>query len=216
MARTLVVIGHPHAGSFNHALAAQYEAGVGAASDAVAVRVIDLAEREFELLPSDRGALRAPGGDTEHLDPRIRSFIDDVEWAEHLVFFFPQWWGTYPAVLKAFIDRAILSGTAFAHGRGHVSTGLLAGRTARIVMTMDAPRLWNRFAYRNAAETSLTRATLAFCGVRTIGVTRFTPVRFSSPERRTAWLGRVRRLGASDASRLPTSDRPALAQRFAR
>ncbi|KQM80986.1 NAD(P)H-dependent oxidoreductase [Agromyces sp. Leaf222] len=202
MTNTLVIIGHPNAGSFNHALAAQYLTGLRAASVAPAdLRVIDLAEREFDLLPTARGDLRAPDGDTSHLEPRIRAFVDDVAWADHLVFFFPQWWGTYPAVLKAFLDRAILSGTAFTYGRGQISTRLLDGKTARIVMTMDSPIAWNRFVYRNAAETSLKRATLGYCGVRTIGITRLTPVRFSTPEKRAAWLEQVRRLGATDAAR---------------
>ncbi|MET4160108.1 NAD(P)H-dependent oxidoreductase [Agromyces sp. PvR057] len=206
MTNTLVIIGHPTAGSFNHALAEQYTTGLRAASvDAWTgdseVRVIDLAEREFDLLPATRTDLRAPEGDTAHLEPRIRQFIDEIAWADHLVFFFPQWWGTYPAVLKAFLDRAVLSGTAFRYGRGQVSTRLLTGKTARIVMTMDSPIAWNRFVYRNAAETSLKRATLAYCGVRTVGITRLTPVRFSTPEKRAAWLESVRRLGATDAAR---------------
>lgn len=171
------------------------------------MRVIDLAEREFALIPDGREMLRAPGGETGHLEPAVRGFVDDVAWAEHLVFLFPQWWGTYPAVLKAFLDRVMLSGTAFAYGRGHVSTRLLGGRTARIVMTMDSPLAWNRLVYRNAAETSLARATLAFCGIRTIGISRFTPVRFSTAERRAAWLAGAQRLGERDAARLARSRR---------
>ncbi|MFF2272835.1 NAD(P)H-dependent oxidoreductase [Agromyces sp. NPDC058136] len=215
MARVLVIIGHPNAGSFTHALAAAYAAGAvggagvagGPSAAADELRVIDLAERAFDPLPPDRAALRAPGGDTGHLEPRIRGFIADVDWAEHLVFFFPQWWGTYPAVLKAFLDRVMLSGTAFAYGRGHVSTRLLGGRTARLVMTMDSPAAWNRFVYRNAAETSLKQATLAYCGVRTIGITRFTPVRFSTPERRAGWLETAGRLGERDSARLDSARR---------
>ncbi|MFF2495405.1 NAD(P)H-dependent oxidoreductase [Agromyces sp. NPDC058064] len=208
MARTLVIIGHPHRGSFTHALAERYvagarSAGVRSAGAAPEVRVIDLAEREFALVPGGRDMLRAPGGETGHLEPAVRGFVDDVAWAEHLVFLFPQWWGTYPAVLKAFLDRVMLSGTAFAYGRGHVSTRLLGGRTARIVMTMDSPLAWNRFVYRNAAETSLAQATLAYCGIRTIGISRFTPVRFSTEERRVGWLAAAQRLGERDASRLP-------------
>ncbi|MFF2372297.1 NAD(P)H-dependent oxidoreductase [Agromyces sp. NPDC058110] len=218
MTNTLVIIGHPNAGSFNHALADQYVAGLRAAyvdpstggpADGSQVRVIDLAEREFDLLPADRRDLRAPDGDTSHLEPRIREFIDDVAWADHLVFLFPQWWGTYPAVLKAFLDRAVLSGTAFKYGRGQISTRLLTGKTARIVMTMDAPVAWNRIVYRSAAETSLKRATLAYCGVKTVGITRFTPVRFSTPEKRGAWLETVRRLGVADAARALRRRQPA-------
>ncbi|MFF2277055.1 NAD(P)H-dependent oxidoreductase [Agromyces sp. NPDC058126] len=227
MTRTLVIVGHPHRGSFTHALAERYVAGLrsagdsagdaaagsaGSSSDGTEVRVIDLAEREFTLIPDDRSALRAPGGDTGHLEPSIRGFVDDVAWAEHLVFLFPQWWGTYPAVLKAFLDRVMLSGTAFAYGRGHVSTRLLSGRTARIVMTMDSPLAWNRLVYRNAAETSLARATLAYCGIRTIGISRFTPVRFSSAEQRAAWLATAHRVGERDASRRPRGRRPETAR----
>lgn len=208
MDRILAIVGHPIAGSLNHALAERYAAGFRAAAGASSeLRLVDLAGHAFELSPAERSAVRAPGGETGHLDPRVRDLVTDVEWAEHLVFFFPQWWGTYPAVLKAFLDRAILSGRAYASGRGPIATPLLTGRTARIVMTMDAPVLWNRFVYRSAAETSLKRATLAYCGIRTVGITRFTPVRFSTPAKRAAWLEQARRLGVADAVRRRV-DRP--------
>jgi putative NADPH-quinone reductase len=28
-----------------------------------------------------------------------------ILWAEHLVFVYPTWWGTMPALLKGFLDR---------------------------------------------------------------------------------------------------------------
>lgn len=152
--------------------------------------------------PRSRDELRAPRSDADRpLDPDVARYLDDVRWADHLVFFHPQWWGTAPAALKAFIDRVFLSGAAFRYReRSAVSDRLLAGRTARLVMTMDSPRFWNRLVYRNAAETSLTRATLRYCGVRTVGVTRFSPVRFSDEAARAAWIDRTRALGRTDAT----------------
>jgi putative NADPH-quinone reductase len=197
MSRILVLIGHPISGSYNHALAARYVAGLG---DAAEVRVIDLATASFPHDPISREDLRF-GDEGAHLDPAIAAMIEDVRWAEHLVIFFPQWWGTYPAALKAFIDRVFLSGSSFRYGKGQISTRLLRGRTARIVMTMDSPRPWNRWVYRNAAETSLRAATLNYVGITVSGITRFTSMRFSTPEQRAGWLEQVGALATKDLER---------------
>ncbi|GAA0620354.1 NAD(P)H-dependent oxidoreductase [Sporichthya brevicatena] len=198
MPRTLIVIGHPFTETLNHALAAEYEAGLREGGHSV--RVIDLAQATLATSPAGRTALRpGPDGQTDHLSDEVRAMIDDVLWAEHLVFFHPQWWGTYPGVLKTFVDQVFLAGIAFRMESGPMPVRLLRGRTARLVMTMDSPSFWNRFAYRNAAETSLKRAILGYCGVRTVGITRFTPVRKSTPEQRERWLQTARRLGRTDA-----------------
>jgi len=198
--RILVIVGTPIADSLNHALAAEYTAAARAGG--TEVRVIDLAVDPIPAHPRHRDELRAPRSDADRpLDADVARYIDDVRWAEHIVIVHPQWWGTAPAALKAFIDRVFLSGFAFRYrDRTAISDKLLAGRTARLIMTMDSPRAWNRLAYRNAAETSLTRATLGYCGIATVGITRFTPVRFSSADARTRWLAQVAALGTRDAA----------------
>ena len=146
------------------------------------------------------------------LDPDVAGYVADVEWADHLVFFHPQWWGTYPAALKAFIDRVFLSGFAFRYrDRSALSERLLAGRTARIVMTMDSPGFWNRLVYRRASEASLKNATLSYCGVKTIGVSRFSAVRFAEEPARDKWLADVARFGARDAAASVSRERDVVA-----
>ncbi|WP_243077125.1 NAD(P)H-dependent oxidoreductase [Microbacterium sp. SS28] len=209
--RILVIVGTPITGSLNHSLATAYvdDARAGGAD----VRVIDLANDPIPGHPTHRDELRMPRTDDDTpLDADVAAYIEDVRWADHIVFFHPQWWGTYPAALKAFIDRVFLSGFAFRYrAKSALSERLLAGRTARIVMTMDSPRLWNRLAYRNAAETSLKRAILGYCGVKTVGVTRFTPVRFSEDEQRSGWVAEAGRLGRRDAAASVTRSREAVA-----
>lgn len=194
--RILVIIGHPIPGSLNHALARAYADAADA--HGAAVRVHDLAEARIPATDS-REQLRVRDGATEHLPPLVRGYINDVTWAQHIVVFFPQWWGTYPAVLKDYLDRVVLSGVAFRYRTGQLPHRLLTGRTARIVMTADGPAWWNRMRYRNAAETSLARATFGYCGVRVAGVTRFMKVRFSTLPQREGWLLRAAALGARDS-----------------
>lgn len=199
-ARILVIVGTPLPDTLTHSLAGAYIAAARAAG--AEVRVIDLAHDPIPDHPRHRDELRAPRSDADRpLAPEVARYLDDVRWADHLVIVHPQWWGTVPAALKAFIDRVFLSGAAFRYReKSPLSERLLAGRTARVVMTMDSPRFWNRLVYRNAAETSLTRATLGYCGVRTVGVTRFTPVRFSEATTRERWIARMSALGAADAA----------------
>lgn len=197
-ARILVVIGTPLPDTYTHALAAAYtEAARSAGAD---VRVVDLANDPIPGHPRSRAQLRAPRTDADTpLEPEVAAYLDDVRWAQHLVFFHPQWWGTMPAALKAFIDRVFLSGAAFRYREGTpIPERLLTGRTARMVMTMDSPRWWNRFVYRGAAEAGLTRATLGYCGIRTIGITRLSPIRLGDETRRARWLSRIAALGTRD------------------
>lgn len=211
MIRILVVIGTPLAGTLNHALARAYIDAARAGN--AEVDVIDLAVDSVPSHPVQRGTLRMPRDENDlALGSVVEDYITRVEAADHLVFFFPQWWGTTPAALKAWIDAVFVSGFAYqyaAKGRGWVK--LLAGRTARIVMTMDSPGVWNRLMYRDAAIAAMKNATLWFCGVKTIGVTRVAEVRHKDTASLTKSITKLGTFGAADAARTPTS-RPAKAQ----
>lgn len=198
--RILVVIGTPIADSLNHALARSYaDAARAGGAD---VRVVDLARDPVPGHPSIRPQLRMPRTDADvPLTAEVSAWVNDVEWADHLAFFFPQWWGSYPAALKAWIDRVFVSGFAFRYReRGRLWDRLLVGRTARIVMTMDSPRVWNAVVYRDAPIRSLRAATLQYCGIRVRGVTRLAEVRHRSAADLTRWVSGAASFGATDAS----------------
>jgi putative NADPH-quinone reductase len=194
--RILVVIGHPILNSFNHELARAYAAAAEAAGGEVRIR--DLAE-DFGASPTSREQLRARPDAYGHLEPSVAEDIADLHWAEHVVIFFPQWWGTYPAVLTNWIDRTFLAGDAFRYGSTAATWDkLLTGRTARIVTTHDTPGFYNLLVYRDAAVVALRTATLGYCGIKTIGVTHFSPVRTSTPQTREKWLANIASLGTQD------------------
>ena len=122
--------------------------------------------------------------------------------AEHLVFVFPLWLGTMPAMLKGFLEQIMRPGFAFAYpdtgSSGFVKT-LLKGRSARIVVTMGMPAFFYRLWYLNHGVAGMRRNILNFVGIRPVRETLFGLVGNATDARRAAWIETMRRLGARAA-----------------
>ena len=74
------------------------------------------------------------------LEPDLLMIQQDIVDADHLVFEYPTWWGTCPALLKGLIDRVFLPGFAFKYRDNSLFWDkLLKGNTARLIVTMDTP-----------------------------------------------------------------------------
>ena len=101
----LVILGHPRKQSLSGALAAAYAEGARAAG--VNVKELILADLHFnpnvELANMPEQLFEADLAEAKRA----------VEWADHLVFVYPTWWGTMPALLKGFLDRMLMPGFAF-------------------------------------------------------------------------------------------------------
>ena len=183
--RIALIQGHPDraGGHFVQALADAYEKSARAAGHEV--RRIDVARLEFPLLRNAREWEGRPACEA------ITQAQQAIAWAGHLVIFYPLWLGDMPALLKGFLEQVLRPG--FAIGQG--GKKLLAGRSARIVVTMGMPAFFYALYYRAHSLQSLKRNILGFCG--------FSPVRSSvigtvegSKRAREAWLAKVARLGA--------------------
>lgn len=200
MKNIAVVIGNPFKESFSHAMADVYVDGASASG--ATVRVIDLASTSFTLSPNELNDVRVRGiTQMDGLEPEIVEMVKTLDWAEHIVLIYPVWWGTFPGILKSFIDRAVISGVAFNYGKtGTKWEKRWAGKTSRLIFTMDAPSWWYKLVYRAPSENAMRRATFWYVGVKNIGVSRFTPVRFSTPDIRSSWLKKVREIGRKDGS----------------
>lgn len=189
--KILIVNGHPdpdrhHLG---YALAEAY--AEGAAEAGHAVRVIEVATREFPLLRTKE--------DFEHGEPPevIRHAQEDVRWADHLVLLYPLWLGDMPALLKGFLEQ--LFRPAFVTGErtdyAHSSARALTGKTARVVVTMGMPALAYRWFYGAHSLKSLERNILQFCGIGPVHDTVIGMVEVTDDAGRQKWLEELRALG---------------------
>lgn len=181
MLQVLVIVGHPRRDSLSGALAESYISG--AIESGADVETLYIADLSFNL-------------HVEHPTPHMQPLEEDVArsqqliaWADHIVFVYPTWWGTMPALLKGFIDRVFTSGFAFMEIEGGTGYApLLSGRTAQLITTMDTPPFVYRFIYGAPGNRALGSATLGFCGITVGSILNFGPVRDSTAEKRKAWL----------------------------
>jgi NAD(P)H dehydrogenase (quinone) len=197
MSRTLVLDGHPDPHSLTAALAREYAAG--AADDAVLLSL-----RDLEIDPS----LHRGYQEGQTVEPDLARARELIEWSDHITVLTPVWWGSVPALLKGFFDRALVIGWAFRYQDNGRPQGLLAGRTGRVMVTSDSPR-WYLPIVGDSTVKQVKGRTLEFCGLSPVKVTRFTDVRNASDERRAVWLEDAHRLGAADAA-MPGRERAGL------
>jgi len=130
------------------------------------------------------------------LEPDLIQTQKDIKAADHLVFIFPVWWSTYPALLKGFIDRVFLPGFVFKYRDNSILWDkLLKGKSADIISTMDTPGWYYRLVYKSPAHNSLKKGILEFCGINPVHVTRISPVKTSDEVSRGKWLKKVEVLG---------------------
>src|SRR5690606_13363363 len=106
------------------------------------------------------------------LEPDLLDSLEKIKWADHLVWVYPVWWASLPAILKGFIDRLFLPGFAFQKRENSLlADGLLKGKTARIISTLDQPDWFYRIINHRPSYWAMQRNTLYFCGVRNIKAT---------------------------------------------
>jgi putative NADPH-quinone reductase len=188
--RILIIQGHPDAAAphFGHALAACY---AEAAQDAGhVVQRIDVARLDFPLLRS------AQAWERDEPPPVLLEAQRQIRWADHLVFFFPLWLGDMPALLKAFLEQVARPGFAFRPSPGGgLGERLLAGRSARVVVTMGMPALVYRFYFRAHSVRALERNVLGHLGFSPVDETLIGRVAALDDAARIRWLATLRRLG---------------------
>jgi putative NADPH-quinone reductase len=189
----LVILGHPRRHSYCAALAERY--AEGARSGGAKVWELNLADLRFS--PTDD-----PGDREDALEDDLRTAQIAIDWADHIALIYPTWWGTFPALLKGFIDRTLLSGFAFRYeGNKPMPEQLLHGRTGRIITTMDAPAFWYRIFQRAPGLNAMIKATLGFCGIKMRGVTLVDRVRQRTPSDLDRFLKKAEEIGAADSRR---------------
>ncbi len=146
---TLIVYAHPEPLSFNGAmknLAVEVLTGAGhqvQVSDLYALK-FDLAGGPGDFIERDdptqfryqREQIHAHASNL--FTPSLKAEMDKLVWADLVIFQFPLWWFSLPAILKGWVDRVFAMG--FSYGPAErFETGIFRGKRAMLAFTTGGP-----------------------------------------------------------------------------
>lgn len=189
MKKILVINGHPNAESFNHALTHAYINGANGSG----ARIKEIWICKLNFNPNLQHGYQK----RTDWEPDLVEAWDKIQWADHLVWIHPVWWGGFPAIMKGFIDRLFLPGMAFKYRENSVWWDkLLKGKTAHIITTLDQPGWYYRMFFGRPSVNQLKKSILKFCGVNPVKTSYIGIIKGSSPEQRTKWIQKVEALGS--------------------
>ena len=210
--KTFAVVAHPEPRSFNGAL---FRAAVEALESAGhEVRTSDLYAMGFDPASSRRnftsvkeaGFLKLQIEEMHATDvggfaPEIEAEIRKVEWCDLMIWQFPLWWFSVPAILKGWVDRVFAMGRVYGQGRIYDS-GVFRGKRAVLSVTTGGPEAsYVRGGFNgdiNAILRPIHRGMLRFVGFDVLAPhIVYGPVRQSDEQRSdvvAAWMSRLRRI----------------------
>ncbi len=188
MKKIALINGHPNHESFNFALAEAYKKG----AENSGAEIKEIIIRDLVFNPN----LQFGYQKRMDLEPDLLKAWEIIQWADHLVWVHPVWWGGLPAITKGFIDRLFLPGLAFKYRENSVWWDkFLKGKTAHIITTIDQPSWYYRMFYGRPSINQLKKSTLEFCGVKPVKVTYIGIIKNSKEEQRQKWIEKVYSLG---------------------
>lgn len=184
----LIINGHPDPKSFNTAIVNAYIKGVERSN--AAYKLITISELNFN--PNLQYGYRK----RTELEPDLQMAQKQILWAEHIVFVYPVWWGSVPAILKGFLDRVFLPGFAFKKREGSLWWDkCLSGRSARLICTLDQPGWYYRLFNGQPSHIAMKKLVCHFVGIKPVKISTVAPIRLSKESFRTKWLKKVEHLG---------------------
>lgn len=191
----LVLNGNPKPDSLCHALAREYARSAEQGGARVTLHHVG----ELAFAPD----LHHGYDEAQPLEPDLQAVQQSLVEAHHLVIVAPVWWGHLPARLKGLLDRTLLPGFAFRYqpGKAHPEQ-LLAGKTARLLLTMDSPPWYYRWWQGAPLDRTLDKPVLGLCGIRLTHRQHLGPVHTSDEGARQRWLSQAGAAARQDVQRL--------------
>jgi NAD(P)H dehydrogenase (quinone) len=185
-----VVHSHPLTDSYNHAL---FRTIVESLQNRHQVIATDLYREGFSpvMTEAERQSYYQP----PYAGQGVAALARQLRQVDGIIFCFPHWWFSMPAMLKGYFDRVWAPGTAFAHDLdgGRIKPLLTNIKLFGVVTTYGSPWWLTRIVMQDPGRKVLFCALKPMCGpgVRSFYLAHYDMDR-STPASRRAFTERVR------------------------
>ncbi len=182
----LIIYSHPNPKSFNYAIQEVLRETLVKQGEEVRVRDLYalgfdpvLKAYDFELL--EKGAVAED----------VRREQEHVRWADVIIFVFPVWWNSLPAIARGYIDRVFSVGFAY----NEKMQGLLPDKKVMVICTMNAPKeISEQSGALKAMNFTIGQSLADFCGMTLIDQKYFHSVALVSDDERKLMLQEARNM----------------------
>jgi len=155
----LIIVAHPKKESFSFAMADTYKTLSEEKGDKVELLDLYRYEHQQPFFSYD-DANNMPK--TEAME----YFQNKIAVADEIVFVFPYWWGSCPAIMKNFIDWNLSKGFAFEYVNSRPK-GLLTDKTVKVFTTTGAPKFIYTLTGANRRLKNMFKEQIVqFCGMK--------------------------------------------------
>jgi NAD(P)H dehydrogenase (quinone) len=162
MKHILIIVAHPKEDSFSFAMAETYKESVENRGDRV--ELIDLYRCEYQ-----QGFFTYDDANTVSNDKAIDFYQSKMSEADEIVFVFPYWWGSFPAILKNFFDWNLSKGFAFEYVNAR-PVGLLQRKSVKVFTTTGAPKfIYTLTGANRRLKNMIKEQIVEFCGMKLDG-----------------------------------------------
>ncbi len=187
MKKILVFLGNPTRNSYSGRIADAYEAGAREAN--FEVDRVNIEDLKFNPV------LHQGYREIQELEPDLKMIQEKMNWADHIVFVYPNWWCSMPALMKGMFDRMWLPGFAFNFDKQTKKLiQRLNTKSAHVIIvagTHSPFMTWWKFGdYTN----EIAHGILGFAGIRT-KVTAFGPSERVAVHVLDGWVEKVKKMG---------------------
>jgi NAD(P)H dehydrogenase (quinone) len=197
MSRLVLLLAHPRADSYCHAIAERI--GDRLLDLGHEVRSHDLYAELFDpIMPAFESHISGPTIESTLArddDPLVSLHREELRQTEGLVVVHPNWWGMPPAILTGWINRVVVPGVAYrlAEATGHPEP-LAPVQQLFVVNTSDTTDEREETLYGDPLASIWGRCVAPYLGSPQVTRRVLRPVSSATPEQRADWLDEVETL----------------------